>query len=126
MAKPVFIIDGVDYTWILGAGGIKWTRNDLDSDKTVRTLDGTMQRTRITTKRKLSISKCKRMTTAQLSQLNNALFPTFIQVTFLDAITGAPYTGTFYGSSVEATTQIYDDVADETYWENTTFSLIER
>lgn len=124
--KPVLKFDGVDFTWILGEGGIRWSRNDLDSAKTGRNLSGHMNRTRVAVKRKLVISNCKRLTTAQIKALNAAIYPPMIRVTFLDAITGVEYTGTFYGSSVEATTQIYDDVTDETYWVGTSFSLIER
>nr|DAG01713.1 MAG TPA: hypothetical protein [Siphoviridae sp. ctSMg55] len=88
-------------------------------------MDGLMHRTRVTIKRKLSVS-CAMMTTEQMVSLNKALFPQFITATFLDPITGGYYTGTFYGSTVQATTQIYDDVDNETYWTDTTFNLIER
>lgn len=124
--KPIFEIDGVDFAWILGEGGIQWSRNDLDSERTGRSLSGKMFRVRVAMKRKLSIGKCKRLTTEQLVALNTALYPPLIRVKFLDAITGQPYEGTFYGSSVESTTQIYDDITKETYWEGTTFSLIEQ
>jgi len=124
--KPLFEIDGVDYTWILNEGGLRWSRNDLDSDKTTRNLSGTLNRKRVAVKRKLVINGCKRMTTEQIAALNKSLYPPMISVRFLDAITGGYYTGTFYGSSVEATTQIYDATTNETYWEGTSFSLIER
>lgn len=110
---------------MLNEGAIQWSRNDLDSDKTGRTMDGLMHRTRITAKRKLQIS-CARMTTAQMASLNKALFPQFITVTFLDPLSGGNYTGTFYGSTVQSTTQIYDDCTDDTYWTDTSFNLIER
>ena len=85
---------------MLDEGAIQWSRNDLDSDKTGRTMDGLMHRTRITAKRKLQIS-CARMTTAQMASLNKALFPQFITVTFLDPLSGGNYTGTFYGSEIK-------------------------
>lgn len=84
-----------------------------------------MQRTRIASKSKLQVA-CARMTTEQMAALNKALFPQFITVTFLYPLSGGYYTGTFYGSSVQSTTQIYDDYLDETYWTDTSFSLIER
>lgn len=124
--KPILKFDGVDFTWILGEGGIKWSRNDLDSQKTGRNLNGEMGRKRVAVKRKLVFDNCKRMTTAQIRALNAAIYPPMLRVTFLDAITGEPYTGTFYGSTVEATTQIYDAASDETYWDGASFSLIER
>lgn len=123
--KPLLKIGNEDFTWMLNEGAIQWSRNDLDSDKTGRTMDGLMHRTRITAKRKLQIS-CARMTTEQMASLNKALFPQFITLTFLDPLSGGYYTGTFYGSTVQATTQIYDDCLDETYWTDTSFNLIER
>ncbi len=110
---------------MLNEGAIQWSRNDLDSDETGRTLDGLMYRSRIAVKRKLQVS-CARMTTEQIATLNNALLPQFITVTFLDPLSGGYYTGTFYGSTVQATTQIYDDCLDETYWSDTSFNLIEK
>lgn len=84
-----------------------------------------MHRTRTATKRKLQVSSSRRITTEQIASLNKALFPQFIKITVLDAF-GTYYTGTFYGSSVQSTTQIYDDCLDETYWTDTSFNLIER
>ena len=124
--KPVLKIDGVDFAWILNEGGISWSRNDLDSEKTGRLLNGDLYRKRVAVKRKLRISNCKRMTTAEINKLNKALYPELITVEFLDPIVGGYYKGVFYGASVEATTQIYDDTDDETYWEDTSFSLTER
>lgn len=118
----VFKIDGVDFTRVVEEGGIRWSRNDLDADETGRYINGNMRRNRIAVKRKLSVS-CLRMDTETIIALNNALYPQFIRVTFLDAIDGET-TRTFYGSTVEATTQISID--GETYWDGTSFSLIER
>lgn len=121
--KPIFLIDGVDFSFILTEGSIQWSRNDIDSDKTGRsTLNGQMLRKRITYKRKLRISSGKRLDTATMIALNKALLPATIKVTFLDALLGQ-VTKEFYGSSVEATTQIY--MNGETYWTGTTFALIE-
>lgn len=120
--KPVFKIDGKDFTKMIPESSISWSRNDLDSSKTGRTMNGTMYRRRIAIKRKLGI-KCKRMTTEELADLNKALMPQFIKVTYLDPIEGET-TKTFYGSSIESTTLYQMDGV--TYWEDTSFSLVER
>lgn len=124
--QPIFKIDGVDFSWVLGEGGIAWSRNDLDSDNTQRTLSGELIRSRITVKRKLKISNCKRMNMAQIKALNEALYPPLIEVEFLDPLAGGAYKGTFYGSSVDATMQRYDRETDETYWDGTSFSLTQK
>ena len=120
--EAVFKINGTDYTNLIQEGGIKWSRNDLDSQESGRTLDGVMHRTRIASKIKLSVT-CMRMTTDTMIKLNTALSPVFISVTYLDPINGV-VTRTFYGSTVEATTQIV--LEGKTYWEGTTFNLIEQ
>ena len=124
--KPVFKIDGKDFSWILNEGSISWSRNDLDSDKTNRMMNGDLFRSRIAVKRKLKISNCKRMTMAEIKSLNDALYPPLIRIEVLDPLAGGAYTGTFYGSTVESTLQVYDRTADETYWENTAFSLTQK
>lgn len=120
--KAVFKIGDKDFSRLLEAGGIKWSRNDLDAEGAGRSLDGIMRRKRVAVKRKLSFT-CLRMDTETLMALNGALYPQFVSVTYLDPIDGVA-TRTFYGSSVESTTQVV--VNGETYWEGTTFSLIER
>lgn len=118
----VFKIDGQDFTDVLPEGAIKWARNDLDSEQTGRTLDGIMHRTRVAIKAKLSIT-AKRISTERLMELNAALKPAFISVTYLDPMDGI-VTKQFYGSTVESTTQIV--MGGETYWTGTTFNLIEK
>lgn len=120
--KAIFKVGDKDFTHLLPEAAIGWSRNDIDSSKTERsTIDATMIRKRLAVKRKLNF-KCRRMDTATIIELNRALLPETVQITFLDAIQGV-VTKTFYGSSVEATTQI--TIGDETYWENTSFSLVE-
>lgn len=120
--KAIFKIGDEDFSRLVEAGGIKWSRNDLDADGAGRNLNGTMQRKRVAVKRKLSFT-CMRMDTETIMALNKALYPQFINVTFLDPIDGLT-TRTFYGSSVSSATQVVID--GETYWEGTSFDLIER
>lgn len=121
--QAVFKIDGKDFTHLLLEGAIGWARNDIDTKKTGRsTLDAKMYRKRMAVKRKLNVTIGKRLSTAEIIELNKALLPETVQITFLDAIEGE-VTKTFYGSSVEATTLVV--IGDETYWEGTSFSLVE-
>ena len=123
--RPVFDIDGVDFSWILSEESIQVSRNDIDTQGTTRSkVTGTMYRKRLTTKRKLNISKCRNMTTAQIASLTKALDKDTVEIRYLD-FSGEIRQSRFYGSTVDATTQIYDSSSDETYWTNTTFNLIE-
>lgn len=121
--KAIFKVGDKDFTRFLEEGGIKWSRNDVDSELTKRSkLTAKMYRKRLATKRKLSIT-CKRMTTAEVHELNQAILPEKISVTYLDPLEGQVVTKEFYGSSVDATTQI--SMGDETYWNGVGFNIIE-
>lgn len=120
--EAIFKLDGKDFTDIIAEGGLAWSRNDLDASGAGRSMDGVMQRKRVAVKRKLSVS-CLRMDTKTMIFLNESLYPQFVKVTYLDPIDGV-ITRTFYGSTVESTTQTVID--GKTYWDGTTFSLIER
>jgi len=121
--KAIFKVGDKDFTRFLEEGGIKWSRNDVDSELTKRSkLTAKMYRKRLATKRKLSIT-CKRMTTAEVHELNQAILPEKISVTYLDTLEGQVVTKEFYGSSVDATTQI--SMGDETYWDGVGFNIIE-
>lgn len=123
--KPVLKINGTDYTDLLPASGIQIFRNDLDAEKSGRNLNGKMFRQRVAVKVKLQISGLRRMDHARMMQLAGDLDRTFVQVVYLDPKTGVT-TKTFYGSSISSTIQIYDRVTDKTYWEGTSFNLIEQ
>lgn len=121
--QAIFKVGDKDFSDIVGAGGIKWSRNDIDSAKTGRSkLDAQMHRKRLAIKRKLSVS-CLSMGISRMKELNAAIMPETVSVTFLDPIAGEPITRTFYGSTVEATTLI--TVGDDVRWDSTSFNLIE-
>lgn len=125
MSAQLLQIGSTDWSWILLEKSIKWSRNDLDSDDAGRTLDGVMHRARVAIKRKIEVQDCKRLTIAQMAQLNSDLMPETVTLKFLDAITGEIYTGEFYGSSVSAALLTYDEDNDTGYWEDYSFSLTE-
>lgn len=121
--KAIFKVGDKDFSRLLVEGGLKWSRNDIDSELTKRSkLTAKMYRKRLAVKRKLSVS-CRRMTTAEIHELNQAILPEKISVTYLDPLEGQIVTKDFYGSSVDATTQI--TIGDETYWDGVSFNIIE-
>ena len=127
MAMPIFRLNGHDWVWMLNEKSIKWTRQDIDTQNTGRSKQtGAMYRKRLTVKRKLTISDVRRLTTAQIQALNAEMNRDSFTCSILDAITGAEYTMTCYNSTVEAATQVYDEVTNETYWEDISFSVIEK
>lgn len=116
----VLIINGRDYSRFIERKGYGWSRNDLDSDNTVRTKDGKMRRDKITTKRKCSYTLIN-MTQAELAQLDNDLSASTFSATYLDL--HGTQTREFYCSSFSATcTECYDA---ESSWEGATFNMTE-
>ena len=122
MAVAVFKINSVDYTSYILAGKLNWERNDIDGSSTNRALDGTMYRSRIAVKRKMTIT-CKRLSTEQLQSLAAALSPMFVDVTYLDPELGE-VTKPFYSSQI--TSAAWGTVGGTTYWDSAQFSLVEK
>lgn len=116
----VLKINGHDYSRFVQRKGIGWSRNDLDSDKTVRTKDGRMRRDKITTKRKLSYTLMS-MTREELAQLDDDLSAPTFSATFLDL--HGVMTKEFYTSSFSATVGEVRDGNDT--WEGASFNMIE-
>ena len=54
MSKRLLIINGHDYSTWIADDGYSWSRDDLDSENTVRVKSGKMRRDKITEKRNLT------------------------------------------------------------------------
>lgn len=120
--KAVYKIGSLDITsWIL-VGSLSWEKNDIDASDAGRTLDGTMHRKRVTTKRKMSLT-CKRLKTSEIQALGEALAPEYVEFTYLDPLLGV-VTKTFYSSQLSAVT--WATVGEVTYWDKAQFELIEK
>lgn len=122
-ARPCFVIDSTDYISYIRMDGIKWECNDLDGEDSGRTLDGTMHRSRVAQKRKISVS-LNPLKTEDFAIISAAIAAEYIDVKILDPKVGAQTTYTFYGASIKSATMA-DDGTD-CYWSGGQFSLIER
>lgn len=103
--------------------GFKWTRYDIDSPNTGRTLDGLMHRGRVATKIRLDI-KCRPLTATELSTVLNAILPEYVSVTYSDPMLGT-VTKTMYSNNNPAAYAI-KDAANVEWWDGITFPLVER
>ena len=117
----VLIINGHDYSRIVSRNGVGWKRNDLDSERTQRTKDGTMRREKITTKRTVSYEILPVATQAELAQLDDDLSANTFTAQYLDL--HGVQTRTFYCSSFSATLEHVS--GEETYWSGGKFNMIE-
>lgn len=116
----ILVINGHDYSQYVENKGLGWSRNDVDSEKSVRTKDARMRRVKIATKRKLSY-KVFHMTQAQLAQLDDDLSEATFTATYRDL--HGTLTKEFYCSSFSAT---LSDVQNENdAWCDATFNITE-
>ena len=104
-------------------GGFKWTRSDIDSGESGRTMDGTMMRARVATKIRLDIT-CRLLKQSEAQIVLNAILPQYVTVQYTDPMYGV-VTKTMYANNNPANYRIKKRNGEE-YWEGITFPLIER
>lgn len=117
----LLIINGHDYSqWILDEG-YDWSRDDIDSEKTVRVKTGNMRRDKITEKRNLSF-QMRDMPEKLAAQLDNDLHAKQFQVQYHDL--HGDQTREFYCSKFPAKLrQITDE--GKLMWRGIAFNLHE-
>ena len=123
MANVTFKINNVDFSDCLAEGGLKWQRNDLDAEGSGRNLDGKMDRSRVSMKRRLDITTTPLVTT-RISALLKAIYPEWVNVTFTDPMEGTTITCTMYSNNVPATCQRQH--GNTQLWDSISFPLIEQ
>ena len=120
----VFKINNVDFLDYIAFGGLKWTRNDIDSSDTTRMLDGELRRSRVATKIRLDVT-CRPLKSTELSTLLSAIMPVFVQVTYTDPQLGTTVTKTMYSNNNPASYCIQHKDGTE-WWHEISFPLIEK
>ena len=121
-------IGGVDLLPFVVKGGIEWTRNDVDSSNAGELQDGTIRRDRKIMRRKMQITM-RTLTTAEMKIVQQAIYPQWVEVSFLDPLEGEVITRTFYSNNVActaATEHTLRDGTKEVKWRGFTFPLIEK
>lgn len=119
----VFEINGVDMLPYVAHQGIKWQRNDLDSEGSGRTLDGVMHRGRVASKIRLDIT-CRPLRSTEAQVVLNAIYPEFVSVRYTDPMSGE-VTKTMYANNNPATHMLIQEDGTE-WWDGITFPLIEQ
>lgn len=117
----VLVINGHDYTRYIQDDGFEWSRDDVDSEKTVRVKTGSMRRDKITEKRNLTY-KMLPMPEALAAQLDTDLHDPEFSVQYQDLY--GPQTRRFYCSKFPAKLR---QVTDEgrLLWDGISFNLHE-
>ena len=118
------LVNGTDLTPYIAFKGVKWTRNDVDSPDTGRTLDAVMHRGRVASKIRLDIS-CKPLTDSEASTVLNAIYPEYVTVQYTDPQAGGLVTRTMYSNNNPAS-YLLNREGEEDLWDGITFPLVER
>lgn len=116
----LLVINGHDYSRFVERKGLSWSRNDIDSEDTTRTKNGTLRRVKICAKRKMAYTMMN-MTQAELAQMDNDLSEATFSATYLDL--HGVMTRTFYCSSLSAI--VAECNGEESVWESVSFSMTE-
>lgn len=121
-------IGGIDLLPFVADGGIEWNRNDVDSSNAGEMQDGTVRRDRKIMRRKMTITM-NSLTTAEMKIVQQAIYPQWVTVEFLDPLEGAVITRTFYSNNVACTAarqHTRQDGTKEVIWRAFSFPLIEQ
>lgn len=118
----VLTVNGVDMVPYIAYQGLKWTRNDIDSPNSGRTLDGFMHRGRVATKIRLDVT-CRPLKAAELSTVLNAIYPEYVSVTYDDPMQGR-VTKEMYSNNNPASYCLLRPDGTE-WWNDISFPLIE-
>lgn len=116
-------INGIDFLPYVAAQGVKWQRNDVEASNAGRTLDGQMQRGRVTTKIRLDIT-CRPLTEAEARTVLNAIFPEYLEVDYYDPMFGTRTGVAMYSNNNPASFLLRNEKGE--WWSGITFPLIER
>ena len=117
----VLVINGHDYTRGIEDDGYDWSRDDIDSEKTVRVKTGDMRRDKITEKRNLTY-KMLPMPVELAAQLDDDLHDSEFSVQYQDL--HGTQTRKFYCSKFPAKLHQVTD-GDNLFWKGISFNLHE-
>lgn len=121
--KPIFKINGHDYTKHLAKEGLKPSRNDLDKENSGRNLlDGLFVRKRVTSKKKWTVT-FNPLDETTASQLLKDMWPETVDITTLDAKENKYIERTYYCSTINEGVQRY--IGGQTIYEGITFNITE-
>lgn len=124
--KPIFKINGHDYTKYLKDEGLKPTKNDLDADGSGRNLlDGLMYRSRIATKDKRTVSFL-RLDENVMKSIYADMYANknYVSVTMLDARTNTYLEKSYFCATINEGIQRYR--GGKTVYDGVTFNITER
>ena len=125
MLPQVLVIEGTDYTPFIRRAGLSWSRNDLDSEKTIRLKNTKIRRVKLGTKRKVSFElrgTASDLTREMLADLDTKLSRTIYSATYLDL--HGVQTRRFYTSSFSVTLEEAGE--NGSVWNGAAFDMIEE
>ena len=123
--KPKGAGDGsyVELTPYIAFGGLKWSRNDVESADSGRTQDSIMHRGRVGIKCRLDAT-CTPLYADQMKIVLRAILPQDLTVRFFDPQEGGYRVADMYSNNITASF-VKMNIDGTQYWEALQFPLIE-
>lgn len=122
---PFFRVNGVNILPLVKEGGMKWSRNDVDSPSSGRTMDAVMHRSRVAIKWRADF-EIMDLPTNVCNALLNLILPVFVEVETNQHPLYGYYAGQYYSNNVPATAVYIDKKTGNARWTGISFPLIER
>lgn len=122
--KPIYKVNGHDYTYWLADDGLKPSRNDIDAEGAGRNLlDVLMYRDRRGSKKKWTVT-FNRMDEIIAAQLLTDMYPEYVRITTLDPQENRYIEREYYTATVNEGIQRYR--GGRTVYDGITFNITER
>lgn len=125
MAAPYFKINGVDILPYVKESGIKWQRNDVESQKAGRTMDAVMHRGRVAIKFRADFELLD-LHTEDARMIMNLILPEYVEVETNEHPLYDYLITSFYSNNVPATCVTIDKETGVAIWTGISFPLIEQ
>lgn len=125
MEAPYFKINGVDILPYTKDSGIKWQRNDVESQKAGRTMDAVMHRGRVAIKFRAEFELLD-LCTKDARMIMNLILPEYVEVETNEHPLYDYLITSFYSNNVPATCMTIDKETGDAIWTGISFPLIEQ
>ena len=125
MAAPYFKINGVDILPYVKESGIKWQRNDVESQKAGRTMDAVMHRGRVAIKFRADFELLD-LHTEDARMIMNLIIPEYVEVETNEHPLYDYLITSFYSNNGPATCVTIDKETGVSIWTGISFPLIEQ
>lgn len=123
MSQLLYSVNGI--TNLKPPSTFEWGLQDVSDSDSGRDQSGKMYKNKITSKRKITLGWAA-TTPEETSAILQAFSNEYFEVAYMDALTNSIQTRTFYAGDMKAPVHHWFNEANNKYYTNVTFNIIER